>query len=293
MTLDRAIECFHAGDAHELVALLRDDPSLVHARVASAEGHYGGYFHRATLLHHVAGNPMISPLPANTVELATLILDAGAEVDAATEAGPAQPTDIGWTTLGLAATSLAARTSGVQRALVELLLARGADVNARNGGALVGALYYDELEAARLLVERGARVDLAAAAGLGRVELMQRFVTDDGALVPDASSLVHYDVAPPPTTRDDILRYALRAAAGGGSADAVAWLLDRGADVNGHPDATPLHLAALRGHADVCDLLLARGADPTVRDRVHGATPQGWAGYAGHHALAARIPDRR
>ncbi|HUQ08119.1 MAG TPA: ankyrin repeat domain-containing protein [Kofleriaceae bacterium] len=289
MTLDRALERLHAGDIPGLSALLRDDPSLVHARVASNEGHYCGYFHRATLLHHVAGNPTIAPLPANILELATLILDAGAEVDAVTEAGPSQPTDIGWTTLGLAATGLEIREAGRQAAMMELLLARGADVNARNGGPLVGALYYGEDAASRLLVERGARVDFVAAAGLGRIDLMTPFVGADGALAADASSLVLYDAGVVARTPDEILRYALRLAAGAGQRDAVAYLLDVGADLRGHGRVTPLHLAALRGHAPVCDLLLARGADATVRDPEHDATPRQWAVHGGHHELAARL----
>jgi hypothetical protein len=289
VTLDRALERFHAGDAPGLAALLRDDPSLVHARVASDQGHYCGYFYRATLLHHAAGNPTIAPLPANVVELATLILDAGAEVDAVTAPGPAQPTDIGWTTLGLAATGLAIREAGAQAAMIDLLLARGADVNARNGGALVGALYYGEDAAARLLVERGARVDFVAAAGLGRVDLMRPFVDEDGALAPEASTLALYDAGIVARVPDEILRYALRLAAGAGQHDAVAFLLDLGADLHGHGRVSPLHLAALRGHAEVCELLLARGADGSLRDPEHHATPREWAVYGGHHALAAKL----
>lgn len=289
MTLDRALERFYAGDAHGLAALLRDDPALVHARVASDQGHYSGYFHRATLLHHVAGNPTIAPLPANTLELATVILDAGAEVDAVTEQGPSQPTDIGWTTLGLAATGLEVRVAGMQAALVDLLLARSADVNARDGGALVGALYYGEDAAARQLVAHGARVDLVAAAGLGRVDLMKPFVRADGTLRDDASTLVLYDVGVIERVPDQILRYALRVASGAGQRDAVAFLLELGADLHGHGRVTPLHLAALRGHGDVCDLLLARGADATMRDPQHQATPREWAVYGGHPTLAARL----
>jgi ankyrin repeat protein len=289
VTLDRALERFYAGDADGLGALLREDPSLVHARVASNQGHYCGYFYRATLLHHVAGNPTITPLPANTLALATLLLDAGAEVDAVTEPGPSQPTDIGWTTLGLAATGLEIRQAGMQAAMIDLLLARGADVNARNGGPLVGALYYGEDAAARQLVERGARVDFVAAAGLGRVDRMKRFVRSDGTLTDDASTLALYDAGVLERVPDQILRYALRVASGAGQRDAVALLLDLGADLHGHGRVTPLHLAALRGHGDVCDLLLERGADATLRDPEHDATPSQWAAYGGHPELAARI----
>jgi hypothetical protein len=77
--LEAALDVFYAGDAAALERLLRADPSLLHARVTSAEGPYCGYFHEATLLHHVAGNPFIRPLPAATTELARLVLERGAD----------------------------------------------------------------------------------------------------------------------------------------------------------------------------------------------------------------------
>ncbi len=292
--LDAALDAFYAGDAVGLERILRADPALLRARVASAAGHYCGYFHRATLLHHVAGNPTIRPLPATTTDLARLILDLGAEVDADTKQGPAQPDDIGWSTLGLAATSLAARVAGHQRSLLELLLGRGADIDFRNGGPIVGAIYYGEIDAARFLVDRGARIDLVAAAGLGRIDLMTRYVRDDGTLAPDAHSLVHYSqVRDRPASRADILGLALIAACKSGARDAAAWLLDRGASATARPPfdhvATPLHWAALRGHGDVAALLLDRGADRGIRDASFDATPAGWAEHEGHTALAALL----
>ncbi|WP_375768114.1 ankyrin repeat domain-containing protein [Archangium gephyra] len=292
--LEAALDVFYAGDAAALERLLHANSSLPHARMTSAKGPYCGYFHEATLLHHVAGNPLIRPLPGATMELARLILEHGAETDASTRPGPAQPDDIGWSTLGLVATSDAARRAGHQRPLLELLLAHGAEIDFRNGGPLVGALYYGEAEAARFLVERGARYDLVSAAGLGRIDLMERFVRDDGTLAPDAHALVHYSqVRDRPASRADILGLALIFASMGGHRDAAAWLLDRGTSVHARPPfdhtATPLHWAALRGHAEVASLLLERGADRTVRDTSFHGTPQGWAEHAGHQAVAALI----
>jgi ankyrin repeat protein len=69
-----------------------------------------------------------------------------------------------------------------------------------------------------------------------------------------------------------------------GDARAVKWLLDRGADPNArwnHWDAlvTPLHLAVLGRHPDVVRLLLAAGADPTIRDSMHDSDAIGWAEF--------------
>jgi ankyrin repeat protein len=79
-------------------------------------------------------------------------------------------------------------------------------------------------------------------------------------------------------------------AASRGCTDAVAWLLDHGADVNqaatfggpGHGDGvTALHLAAQNGKLRVIDLLLARGADRTIRDRLYHGIPFNWAQHSG------------
>ena len=41
--------------------------------------------------------------------------------------------------------------------------------------------------------------------------------------------------------------------------------------------ATPLHYAAFYGHREIVELLHHAGADINARDKVHGATPAGWA----------------
>lgn len=67
---------------------------------------------------------------------------------------------------------------------------------------------------------------------------------------------------------------------------AVTWLLDHGADPNAlwphwDADVSPLHLAAAQGHAEVVRLLLAAGADPTLRDSKHDGDTLGWAHHFG------------
>lgn len=51
-----------------------------------------------------------------------------------------------------------------------------------------------------------------------------------------------------------------------------------GADVNGRPDVdlTALRCAAQFGHRTTMRLLQGRGADTTIRGRIHGGTPLGW-----------------
>lgn len=69
-----------------------------------------------------------------------------------------------------------------------------------------------------------------------------------------------------------------------GNADAVKWLVERGANPNAlwnHWDAlvTPLHLATLSGHTDVARELLDAGADSTIRDSMHDSDALGWANF--------------
>jgi hypothetical protein len=64
-----------------------------------------------------------------------------------------------------------------------------------------------------------------------------------------------------------------------GDVAAVTALLDKGADVNARfrYGSTALFKAAERGHADVIKVLIARGADVTVKDTFYGATAMYWA----------------
>jgi hypothetical protein len=72
---------------------------------------------------------------------------------------------------------------------------------------------------------------------------------------------------------------ALSEAARKGDAAAVTRQLDAGVDVNTlfRYNRTALSFACDRGHLEVVRVLLARGADPNVKDSFYGATPLSWA----------------
>jgi hypothetical protein len=92
------------------------------------------------------------------------------------------------------------------------------------------------------------------------------------ALVIFASPILAQD---PKQKLNDQFWEAVRA----GDVAQVTELLDKGADVNAkfRYGATALFKAAERGHTEVVKLLLARGADVTVKDTFYGATAMTWA----------------
>lgn len=251
------------------------------------------------LLHHTAGNPFIRDLPENVVEVAGTLLDLGAEVDAVTLPGPSQPNDIGWTPLGLVATSGHARERGLQAPLMDALLEHGADPDARDGGCLMGALYYGEAAAAERLVAAGARVDLIAAAGIGDEATLAELLAQGAERIASAPRLVHYALTPWPedcATEDEaanVLGLALAYAARHGRTGALRLLLDAGVDPNRAPPfdhgATALHWAAVGDQPEAVRVLRAAGADPEARDRRFGSTPAGWADYLGKARAAEAL----
>ena len=276
---EAAVEAVITGDIAALRSLLDADPELVRARSTRITPHDPPR-HGATLLHYLAANGVEGYRqlsPPNAVEVARLLLERGAEVDALADMYGGQ-----CTTMSMLVSSTPPAQAGVQVPLVETLIDSGASVEARGDGAwtspLLTALVFGFRDTADALVRRGAPVDtLTAAAGLGRVDRAR-------ALLPSADA-------------DDRHR-ALALAAQLGHAEVVALLLDAGEDPNrynpkgGHAHSTPLHQAALANHEAVVRLLVERGARLDMRDTIYKATPLGWAQHGGHAEIAAYLRAR-
>src|SRR5206468_2785326 len=167
----------------------------------------------------------------------------------------------GGTTLGLVATSAHPRQAGVQNALIERLLDHGARLEHPNlagnrHDAVFACLANGCPEAARYLAERGARMDLVSAAGLGRLDVVRSFLDEQGN--------------PKPGTTLGKLEMALRYASAYGRTDVVRFLLEHGVHVEAHTGdgETPLYYAVLGGHLEVLLLLLERGGRPGNGRRV-------------------------
>jgi hypothetical protein len=267
-TFRQAVALIDSGDAARLRVFLQQHPKLVFQHV-DFEG--GNYFYHPTLLEFIAENPVRhGKLPANVLEVAKVILDAGPSQEARNE------------TLMLVATGSVPRECRLQRPLIDLLCDNGADP----GAAIDAAALHGEADSVKALLERGAAINLPVAAMLGRMD-------DARLLLPAAGAEERH--------------LALSLAADNGHVEIVRMLLDAGEDpdrynpVGGHSHTTPLHQAAGAGHEEVVRLLVEHGASLDLEDILWHATPADWALHAGETLIEKylreqtrqRVTDRR
>jgi hypothetical protein len=216
-------EAIHAGDVDGLRRLLADDPGLAQLRIVDPAG-------VARSLVHVATDwPGHFPDVAATI---AALAGVGADVDAHMPPHAKDPncmeTPLHW----------AASSDDV--AAIDALLDAGADIEATGaiftGGApLSDAVVFANWNAARRLVERGAKPTWWQGSALGLLDIVR----------------ARWEEEPPPT-RDEITRafwHACRAA----QRDTAAFLFERGADVRwiGWDHKTPLRVAEESGDEEL------------------------------------------
>jgi ankyrin repeat protein len=219
------LESVRDGDALAVRRLLSADASLVHATDECLK----------TPLHWAAEK--------NHYEIAEMLLDAGADLEATTSWG-ATPFD--W-----------AATMGSVR-VADLLLARGA-----KGMNVVAAANLGKLDLVRTFLDSGARLTFPRQIA--------------------ASELNDEVVASSARSKGDVISHAFYGACRNGCTEVAELLLERGADVNakGILGGTGLHWAAINGHKETVAFLLAHGADLTIRDAKFHSTAEGWAAEGG------------
>ena len=185
----------------------------------------------------------------NQAETARLLLDAGADIEATTSWGS---TPLDW----------AALMGSVD--VAELLLERGA-----TGFTLISAAALGKLEQVKTILS-ACGADLSAHRRRGAPQLPDDHWPADSAHI-----------------RGDVLSDAMCAAARNGHTEVVEYLLDHGAEVDakGVFGGTALHWAAIHGHRNTVELLVACGASLSIRDARFNSTPEGWAIEGGHHDL--------
>jgi len=257
-----AVAAIDDGDNRRLDGLLRAHPELVRDRLRSPgdwlRSRVGdaldGFFAEPYLLWFVAEDPVRNDtLPPNIADVARTIIAATER-----EARDSLPEQLDYA-LSLVAWSWVAHRCGVQLELIDVLADAGAPLDGKPENALVNGHF----DAARRLIERGAKLTLSTALLLERWDDAERLARS----------------APAAEKQDALVLAALN-----GRADALVVLLRNGTDVNTrsaniHAHATPLHHAVCSGSIEAVKLLVDAGADLGVADDAEGATPLGWAEY--------------
>ena len=218
-----AVKAIRSGDVETLRRLLSENPGLATARIAGTR----------TLLHVATDWPGHFPNNAATV---TALIASGAEVNAPF-IGRHTETALHW----------AASSDDV--AVLDTLLDHGANIavpGAVIGGGtpLADAVAFGQWQAARRLVERGARATLWQAAALGLMARVEE----------------HFAADPPPSPSE--VTNAFWCACHGGQRETAEYLLGRGADLNwiGYDGLSPLGAASRSGAEELVEWLRSRGA---------------------------------
>ena len=282
-------------EAHETAPLRRFTERLGRPFSAEFKSGAAGW----TDMHYAA----LLDLPG----VVTALVDAGMDVDTRLKSGALPFSDYlkrtlaavlghkgfeDWKAFGQTPLMLAA--TGNARKAVEALIARGADVNAKNDTGAT-PLYYaaanDFHDVAKLLIERGADVNAKNNNGWAPLHTAAwRDSHDVAKLLIERSADVNAKNNDTDTPLFTAARYNAH--------DVAKLLIDRGADVNAqnsksYRNETPLHAAAKADSLDVAKLLIDRGVAVNVKNSDHvDYTPLHFAAKANSLDVAKLLIDR-
>src|SRR5579862_7958545 len=222
------MSAIQTGDVEALRQLLDGNPLISRARIVDPKGA------RRTLLHIAADWPGHFPNVSQTIGL---LIARGADPDAPMVGGTAPETPLHW----------AASSNDVDA--LDALLDGGADIESpgavfTNGTAMSDAVIFAQWNAARRLLDRGAKTTFTESAGLG---LLDRLVTC-------------FEQEPKPA-RDQVTA-ALWHACRAGQLQTAQYLAGKGANINwiGWDKIAPLDGALQNGNHDLVAWLRNQGA---------------------------------
>jgi len=222
----------HTGDVEALRKLLDDNPGISKARFIDEKPDEKRC--SRTLLHIAADWPGHFPHVAQTI---ALLIERGTDPDAPLLGGNAPET------------ALHGAASSDDVNALDALLDGGANIESpgaifTNGTAMSDAVIFAQWNAARRLLERGAKTTLTQSAGLG---LLDRLAAD---------------LEQEPKPQDDQITAALWHACRGGQLPTAQYLVEKGANLNwvGWDKIAPLDGAQQSGNQDLVAWLRDHGA---------------------------------
>ena len=158
--------------------------------------------------------------------------------------------------------------------VANLLIDKGEDVNAKDESGktlLHWAVVYDDSDFVELLVGKGVDVNAKETSGYTPLHLTaDQNAADIARLLIRAGADIKAETIIGTTPLSEAMKYK--------AVDAANLLIIKGADVNAKDEwgRMPLHEAAKTNSAEAIDLLISKGADVNAKDN-WGATPLHWA----------------
>ena len=272
-----AVAAMDDGKPDQLEQILINNPRLVHERLKSpgkwltdkVGNATKGFFKNPYLLWFIAEDPVRNnKLPSNIASSAAVIINFARE-----EKVKSLQEQLDYA-LKLVSWSWVARESGVQIALIDVLVDAGASLEGTPDAALVNSNF----EAADHLVKRGAKLSLATAVSLGRFK--------------EAKELIDQ-------TPDKDRQMAFTLAALKGKADGVKFLMENipHIDINKNESglyehASPVHHAVDSGSLEAVRLLVEAGANLKKKDKIYKGTPLDWAIHLGKNEIVEYLKER-
>jgi ankyrin repeat protein len=196
------------------------------------------------------------------------------------------------------------------RDFIELLIRRGADVNATSSNGFTPlhyAAYNGHADVVKLFLENGADPSIKDNSGKTAADIArERGHVDIASMIENIKELFEAlkkgDVSKAekllsklsvPNARDRDGVALLHWATFLGYAGIIRFLVEKGADVNikDRNGNTPLHWAAANGQVKIADLLIRHGADVNARDELN-CTPLHYAAKHGHPEVARLLIEK-
>ena len=162
--------------------------------------------------------------------------------------------------------------------IAEILLAAGADLEQSTIWGMTPLQWAANMgsrKVAEKLLEKGAKLNMWSAAGLGMLDVVQSYWHDGTFRKEGAGQNRYVEVEKgkyrpisPPVDERTLISCAFYIACRNGHTGVADFLLQKGADINfrGFFSAPGLHWAAINGHRETVEFLVNHGADIQLKD---------------------------